>query len=130
MSGRVLLVEDDENLRETLLAVLGDSFSVEGVPDVASALLALSSRHYDLVVTDYEMPDGTGVQVLRTIKKSYPHIATILMTGRTDSREVRAINQSGEVMVLLKPVQPADLLAWVQNGLAMARLKRRRDGSG
>ncbi len=125
-NGRVLLVEDDDNLRETLVAVLEEDFAVEGVPDVATAIRALGARQWDLVVTDYEMPDGTGVQLLRVIQTSYPETVSILMTGRSDSPEVQAINKAGDFMVLLKPVEPSDLEAWVRNGVTMARLRRQR----
>ena len=126
--GRVLVVDDDETVRETLTAILTEDFVVEAVPHVEAALEALAQRPFDLVVTDFEMPDGTGADVLRTIQAHHPFVNSILLTGRTDSREVRAINEKGDVMVLLKPVAPAELLTWVRNGVTMSRLRRARAG--
>jgi DNA-binding NtrC family response regulator len=124
--GRVLVVEDDPATRDTLLAVLdGEAFQLEGVASASEALAAFGRGKFDVVVADYHLGDGEdGARLLARLTSLEPGLSAMLLTGHTDFREVREVQKSGRFLVLFKPADPKELLAWVKNGVVMARLNR------
>ncbi|WP_152040764.1 PAS domain S-box protein [Salinigranum salinum] len=82
---RLLHVDDDPEFAEMVSLFLQrerDSFEIETVHDVATALDRLRSTPFDCVVSDYEMPDETGLDLLRAVRESYPDLPFVLFTGR------------------------------------------------
>lgn len=126
--GRVLFLEDDPSARVTLGAILGDDYAVDAVGTSAEALRALASGTWDVVIADYDLgePLTTGAQVLERAHALHPGLSTILLTGHTNYPEVREVQRQGRSLVLFKPVDADQLLAWVKNGVAMTRLFRTR----
>lgn len=126
--GRVLFVEDDPSARATLGAILGEDFDVQAVGTSSEALRALGAGGWDVLVADYDLgePLTTGTGVLERGAALNPGMSGILLTGHTNYPEVRELQRQGRFLVLFKPVEPEQLLAWVKNGVAMARLFRTR----
>lgn len=120
--GQVLVVEDDPAVRESLDAILSGEFATTSVAGVAQAVQTLSRQAFDVVVTDFNLADGTGLTVIDSCRAQSPGATVILLTGHVDYDGVRALQKSGRVLVLFKPVNPDELLAWVKNGVTMARL--------
>jgi PAS domain S-box-containing protein len=82
---RLLHVDDDTEFAEMVSLFLQqerETFEVETVHDVATALDRLRSTPFDCVVSDYEMPGETGLDLLRTVRESYPDLPFVLFTGR------------------------------------------------
>ncbi len=105
--GVVLIVEDDEELREAfVLSVRDAGFVVESADSVRAALLLLRGIHVDLVLTDYALPDGTGLEMLARAQAEglLERTAVILCTAARD-----VIAPAG-VVLLHKPVALEDLL--------------------
>lgn len=66
---RVMLVDDDQSILHLFTRVLeGDGYHVESAENVNDAMAALSSRNFDVVVTDIHMPGLQGTDLLREIK--------------------------------------------------------------
>lgn len=102
---RILVVDDDEGIREVLEAFLAhDGHSVSLAADGSKAQQELSREcgGYDLVITDHQMPRLLGVELVRWIKLTYPRVKVILMTaaGEGVTSVARAAGADG---VLLKP---------------------------
>ena len=121
---RLLLVDDDQLFRETLAAVLEAEFAVDQASDLASARVRLRHRAYDVLVSDHEMPDGLGASLLEEVAKNEAPPALILITGAAGSKDVRAVNDAGRVLVLFKPFEPSELILWIRHAVAMRRLSR------
>ena len=80
--GRILIADDEENIREVLLRALeAKGHRVDAVPDGDAAALALAEREYDLVVTDLKMPGRSGMELLQAIKEATHDTAVILITA-------------------------------------------------
>jgi CheY-like chemotaxis protein len=108
----VLLVDDDEAVRQVLAEVLADlNFDVVQAADGLSALSMLerSDRKIDVVLTDFAMPGITGAETVLRARELHPGIPAVLMTGYADDRiSVRALRGT---TVLRKPIEAVDLRA-------------------
>ncbi len=95
---------------------------------VGEALRTLKERPFDALVSDFELKDGDGATLLTVANERFPDVVGVLLTGHVDSIEVRNLQTSGRALVLFKPAKPSELLAWVRNAVAMARLQRLTKG--
>jgi two-component system chemotaxis response regulator CheY len=122
MPTRVLLVEDSPAMRSFVGSVLESdgSFTVDEVKDGFDALRLLPRTDYDLVITDINMPDINGLELIRAIRQHARHSRTPLVVITTNDRErdVERALKLGATAVLTKPFKPEDLLATI----AQARL--------
>lgn len=121
---RVLLVED--NLRLSTLVRRGlesDGFTVDGVGTISEGEAAVSTAPYDVVILDLGLPDGDGLDLLRTIRAGGSHIPVLVLTARdgVDDR-VKGLN-AGADDYLLKPFAVEELTA------RLRALLRRPDGA-
>lgn len=116
MTLKVLLVEDDRDLRQTLK----DALTMEGYDVVASAsaadawaVLRQSSRNeagLDLVILDLGLPDGEGADVLRTIRQQHSMPVLIVSARQHDAEKVDLLD-AGADDYLVKPFSISELLA-------------------
>jgi len=82
---RLLIVEDNEEhiaLDKEFLPE--DEFKVDWAMDVASAISKLDNETYDIAIFDYELPDGTGMDLLRRVKEQGIDVEVILLTSHDD----------------------------------------------
>ena len=102
---RVLLVDDDYHIRIILKVFLESrEYRVELAVNGQDALTKLVEADYDIVVTDYNMPEVDGLEVLRHTRRSRPSLPVVLMTGGGRSTvTARAIVELGAQACLLKP---------------------------
>ena len=81
-SPRILVVDDDKAVRTVLQVTLKkQNMDVTSVTCPSEALDALHNAPFDLVLTDAQMPGGTGLDLLERIRTSWPEVPVILMTG-------------------------------------------------
>lgn len=120
---RIVLVEDDVALARAtrrLLCDLGE-VTVDTCYDVASARSALS-RNFDVLVSDYNLPDGTGADVLAAAAATFGSSPRILVTANTKWEcATQSINEGGAFRVLGKPCSDDILRATVGHALALKR---------
>jgi DNA-binding NtrC family response regulator len=107
-----ILIADDERLqRETLSAILTDhGYDTTISSNVAEAVKELQSSNYDMVLTDFKMPDGTGVDVAKKARQLCPDAAVFVMTAYADVNSVIDAMRAGVVDYLLKPLNVEHLL--------------------
>ncbi|MFC1679923.1 response regulator [Elusimicrobiota bacterium] len=113
---RVLLAEDDEDLREMLVLYLGNmNCEVVPVEDGTAALTTGREQRFDLVVTDVMMPGLTGYHVAQQLSEALgPACPKILiMTSRDTQKESGLARLSGASATLQKPFKMADFKAKV-----------------
>jgi CheY-like chemotaxis protein len=84
MSKRVLLVDDDPTVRSVLREYLEThGHAVETAENGREALTKLEQTGYDAVVTDYNMPEVNGLEVLRHVRQHQPSVPVVMMTGES-----------------------------------------------
>lgn len=108
----ILIVEDDATLREALVDTLELSrYQVLTADDGSKALELLKEHPVGLVITDVQMPNMTGLQLLLEIKSRWPHLPVLLMTAYgVISQAVEAMRE-GACDYLVKPFEVDELLA-------------------
>lgn len=101
---KILVVDDDEDLRHMLLEVLSslDYFPI-GVEDGEQALNQLQIQDFDLVISDFRMPRMDGLALLKTIKQTSPELPVVMITGFPSSCPVQKAMQEGADGYLAKP---------------------------
>ena len=123
----ILIVDDDELLREGLCALLQkNGYFCKAVENGAKAVEWVLSHDVDVVITDYQMPEMSGLEFLDClhhlpIPLSLP---VIFMTGNSSEALRQKAKQAGAYTVLLKPFDTDDLLQRVQEALAFQRSQR------
>jgi len=129
-SGRVLLVDDmhdDVTLLALLLAPLRASIMVAG--SAAEALGILDKQGVDLVVTDLNMPDATGLDLAREVRGRLDVPAVIFLTGSQRAGDRVAAFELGAVAYLQKPVDLKHLLGLAREILRSRRAARTSDAA-
>ncbi len=101
---RLLLVEDHLDTARTLGTLLRKSgFEVEIANSVAAALAAAEQAKFDLLVSDIGLPDGSGLDLMRTLRDRYG-LKGIAVSGYGMAQDLRASQESGFVEHLTKPI--------------------------
>lgn len=114
---RILLIEDDQNVRMLMEHVLlGEHYEVETGGTAESAKALLDSRQFDLVLADGRLPDGTGMMVAEQAKQL--GIPCLIVTGYAFDLMKQDL---GRFDFLLKPVRPDELLEAVERALDGAK---------
>lgn len=133
---RIAIIDDEPSVLAALQRLLRHGLAtheraviVTCHQDPLAALAHSLERPMDLVLCDYRMPGLDGVRLLGQLARTHPDTARILLTGSPDlSAVLAAVNDAGVAHVLLKPWDPAELLATVRDCLAarQARLLERQ----
>jgi len=128
---RVLIVDDDPTfcmMLKTFLAQNG--FEVKEVFSATSGSRAFQNSDFDIVLTDYRLPDKDGIELLKEFKAMKPNVPVILMTRYADIRTAVNAIKLGAFEYVAKPVNPDEILLTIRTALKKkAELDNRRDGA-
>lgn len=120
---RILFVDDEEAIRSLILTVLeGDGHEAVGAGSAAEAEKAFENTAFDLAVIDKNLPDGSGIDLLRDLKKRHPETEFIILTGYPSLESAIEALRAGAFDYLIKPVLDLDLVTQKVN-----RALERRD---
>jgi signal transduction histidine kinase len=86
MKPRILVVDDDDVVRDSLMDELAGSYEVETATCGEEAVACLGQQRYDAVISDFRMPDMDGIQVLEAARQQNGEVVRILLTGYLDER--------------------------------------------
>ncbi len=115
---RVLLVEDDDVLREVLRQTLKlEDFNVSCAPNGNEAIKLARIHHFDLVITDLVMPEKEGIETIRELRELDPEIKILAMSGgqgNTSRDYLPLAKMLGAAAVLKKPFDRLTLLRTVR----------------
>lgn len=112
---RVLLVDDESKIIEVLRAYLErEGLVVESAGTVAGALEALSRLRPDMLILDITLPDGSGLDVLRSAATPEGRIPSIMLTARTDEADRVVGLELGADDYVTKPFSPREVVARVR----------------
>lgn len=130
---RLLVVDDEENLRITTAAILEkEGYSVDTASSGNEAIALLANTDYDLVLTDLHMEAGEGLAVLNEIRRNAPLTISVVLTGFASVESAIAALQEGAYDYLVKPCDIETMKHTIRRGvehrkLMLAEQKARAD---
>lgn len=108
---KLLIVEDDQSVRTTMVTCLElEGYAVDAVSSTREALDRLEQQSYPIVISDIYLDERTGLDVMRTARRTNPDCLVILMTGRGSMETVMAATEGGAFEYLAKPFEMAHML--------------------
>ncbi len=117
----ILLVEDDLTYSRIIKNFLEKNrFSVDSFSKVEDVKVYLKTKTPDLIITDYRLPDGTGLEVLQTSLYVSKQIPVLLITNYSDIRIAVQAMKMGAFEYITKPINPDELLMTVTEALKEA----------
>jgi DNA-binding NtrC family response regulator len=119
---RVLVVDDKDNIRNLLERILGEAHEVTTAEDGQRAISLISSREFDVVLTDLRMPGADGFEVLRVAKSRATDTEVIVMTAYATVHDAVSAMKQGAFDYLQKPFDPDDASLVVARALERRRL--------
>lgn len=123
--GKILLVDDETNIRAGLKAILQkDGHDVRDVASAVEALNLLAHYAAETAVLDIRMPGMAGTELLAAIKAKIPHLAVVMLTGHGTLETAMTAVREGAFDYLLKPAKPDALRDVVWRALVEARRQR------
>lgn len=123
--GKILLVDDETNIREGLKAILQkDGHEVRDAASAAEALDILAYYEAETAVLDIRMPGMLGTELLAALKARKPHLAVVMLTGHGTLETAMTSVKGGAFDYLLKPAKPDTLRDVVRRALIEARRQR------
>lgn len=124
----ILVVDDDTSITDSLSIILTDAgFEVLTAHTFAQSLAILNHKQFDLVITDFCLPDATGIDVITQVKNETPETEVILMTGHGSLDITIEAIKRGAYYYLEKPYTLDRLYTLVDRALEVAALKRENE---
>ena len=124
--GRILLADDNADMRDYVSRILSSTFEVEAVADGQAALEAARARVPDLVLTDVMMPRVDGFALLRALREE-PRtrlVPVVMLSARAGEEAAIEGLEAGADDYLVKPFSARELLARVRSNLELSRMRR------
>lgn len=110
MKYNILIIEDEKNQAELISKILTKKgFETSSAQSKKAALDALSSGRFDLILTDYKLPDATGMDIIKEVKAINPEITIIVMTAFGDVDIAVSCLKNGAADFLTKPLDLEEL---------------------
>jgi FixJ family two-component response regulator len=125
-----ILIVDDEEIIRSLLAALFERdgrFEADLAVDGVDALRAIGKKKYSLVITDLQMPNLGGLDLLRRIRETHPQIPVIVFTGYGDLQDAIEALRLGAVNFLRKPFELREILPSVVRAIEVMNRTERRN---
>ncbi len=118
IEGRILIVEDDPELRQALAdTLLLEGLDVREAGHGEAALAKLAEGPVDMVISDVNMPGMDGEELLLRLRALYPQIPVLLITAYASVTNAVEAMKNGAVDYLVKPFQPEQLMALIRRTL-------------
>src|SRR6059036_2284839 len=120
----ILVVDDQDSIRHFVSKALeAEGYTVQTMASVREARAAVERDMPDLAVLDLKLPDGTGLELLREIKRVQPEVSVILMTAFGELETAVEAMSAGAFWFVKKPFQNEELLALAARALESQKLR-------
>lgn len=125
-TARILIVDDDENIRKVLTMILEDEgYTVESVGTAKKAIERTRKKFYNLALIDIRLPDMEGVELLTKMKDTTPKMRKIIITGYpTLQNAMEAVNRGADAYIL-KPLDMEKVLKTIREQLRKQREEKK-----
>ena len=113
---RALILEDEKNIREILSIILEEfDFEIDEAETLLEALEKLKENAYELLLVDLRLPDGSGMEVVRQVKRERPETEVVIITAFASTETVKEAFELGVYDYIEKPFKIEDLRLILRN---------------
>jgi DNA-binding NtrC family response regulator len=122
---KILVIDDDENIRNTMKTILEDEgYVVDLAATGSEAIEKTQKTAYNIALLDIRLPDMEGVELLKLMKDPTPRTRKIMVTGYPSMQNaIKALNKNADAY-LIKPVNVEKLLTTVRDQLQLQEEER------
>jgi len=123
---RILIIDDDENIRKVLMAILEDKgYNMEAVGTAREGMKKTEKEFYNLALIDIRLPDMEGIDLLTRIRETTPRMRKIIITGYpTLQNAVDAVNRGADAYIM-KPFDVERVLSTISEQLRKQEQERK-----
>lgn len=116
---KILVVDDDAGVRDVVRSMLeSEGYSVSVAQNGREALSTLKSQDFQVIITDLVMPEQEGIETIRIVRRDFPDVKVIAMSGAFGGDYLRIAGYLGAHGTLAKPLQMTSVLKVVADALA------------
>jgi DNA-binding NtrC family response regulator len=125
-TARILIVDDDENIRKVITMILADEgYAVESVDTAKKAIEITKKKFFNLALIDVRLPDMEGIELLTKMRETTPKMRKIIITGYpTLQNAMEAVNRGADAYIL-KPFDMEKALQTIREQLEKQEQERR-----
>lgn len=115
----VLIIEDDRTVADALKIIMeDDGFEAVVAMNAHQGIEQAGLRRFDLTITDVQLPDTSGLDVLAVLRKKDPEVPVIIITAHNTTEVITEAMARGAFQVLPKPFLPSEILALAHRAVA------------
>ncbi len=123
---RALILEDESSLREILSIILSEfNYEIDEAGTLQEGIEKLEENDYDLALVDLRLPDGSGMELVRRLKREKPETEVIIITAFASTETVKEAFELGVYDYVEKPFKLEDLKLILRNVTDKIELKKR-----
>src|SRR5580704_17977153 len=124
LKGSILIVDDEPEVRESLEELLGsEGYAVGSASTAEEGMKRHAEGNFDLALVDVNLPDSSGLDLLKSLKRESPDTGVIMITAYDSSRTAFQASKEGAESYVTKPWENEKLLLEIRNLLDKTRLK-------
>src|SRR5277367_3335562 len=117
MKGKILIVDDEPQLRQLLKTLLESDSNIAAAENGAALQKCLTQDPADVILLDLKLPDANGLDLLPVIKKTWPDTEVIVLTGEATFEAAVLATKRGAYHFINKPFDPQVLQVTVERAL-------------
>jgi DNA-binding NtrC family response regulator len=123
---RILVIDDDENIRKVLVAILEDEgYTVESAGTAREAIEKSKRKFYNMALIDIRLPDMEGIELLTKIHDTTPRMRKVIVTGYpTLQNAVDAVNKGADAYIV-KPFDVEKVLETIKQQLNKQQMEKK-----
>jgi len=125
-TARILVIEDDENIRKVLATILEDEgYKVDLVDTAKKAIEKTKRNFYNIALIDVRLPDMEGIELLTKMKDTTPKMRKIIITGYpTLQNAIQAVNRGADAYIV-KPFDMEKVLKTIEEQMKMQKAEEK-----
>ncbi|MFY7944787.1 MAG: sigma-54-dependent transcriptional regulator, partial [Crocinitomicaceae bacterium] len=120
----LLIIDDDPFYRRLSASILGEKFTVFTADSPSEGLKILKKEKINVLISDYILPEMTGIQLLEKVKVEFPSIEVILISSSGDMDTVIDALRKGAADFIKKPFSPTDIWTSIERVMNYSKLKQ------
>jgi DNA-binding NtrC family response regulator len=122
--GSILIIDDEQDVRESLEELLGsEGYALDSAGTAEDGLKRAGERPFDLALVDVNLPDSSGIEVLKVLKRESPETGVIMITAYDSSQTAFQASKEGAESYISKPWDNDKLLLEIESLLDRSRLR-------